>query len=254
MNPGIDPAGPDQSRDPSTTAGGVSGYDSYVAEVASYTAAREHGGVGNDALLRQLLDLLGDVAGRRVLDAACGDGYLARVLAARGARVTGIDVGPRLIEAAKQRDPHGEIDYRVADLSQPLPAESGTFDAVASLLALNDVDDYRGFIATLADLLKPGGRLVVAFNNPYGAVIRRNVADYFDSGAMAPYRHLWDLGIKTYMRHRTLEEYVDAFIGSGVRLTKLADSTANCFQPIPDSILPEGYRFPRFLLLRFTKP
>src|SRR5262245_184043 len=150
MDPGIDPAGPDQSRDPSTTAGGptkASDYDSYAAELASYTAAREHGGVGNDALL-QLLNLLGDIAGRRVLDAACGDGYLARVLAARGAGVTGIDVGPRLIEAAKQRDPHGEIDYRVADLSQPLPGESGMFDAVASFLALNDVDDYRGFIAT----------------------------------------------------------------------------------------------------------
>jgi hypothetical protein len=39
-----------------------------------------------------------------------------------------------------------------------------------------------------------------------------------------------------------------------LRLTKLPDSTANCFQPIPYSILPEGYRFPRFLLLAFTKP
>jgi len=232
----------------------ASDYDSYAAELASYTAAREQGGVANDGLLRQLLDLLGDVTGLRVLDAACGDGYLARALAARGARVTGIDLGARLIEAARQRDPHGEIDYRVADLSEPLAGESGSFDAVASHLALNDVHDYRGFIATLADLLKPGGRLVVAFNSPYGAVIRRNVADYFDSGATAPYRGLWAMGIKTYMRHRTMEEYLDAFLGAGLRLTKLADSMANCFQPGPDSILPEGSRFPRFMLLRFTKP
>jgi 2-polyprenyl-3-methyl-5-hydroxy-6-metoxy-1,4-benzoquinol methylase len=210
--------------------------------------------VANDGLLRQLLDLLGDVAGRRVLDAGCGDGYLARVLAARGARVTAIDLGPRLIERARRRDPRGEIDYRVADLSAPLPGESGSFDEVATFLALNDVDDYRGFIATLADLLRPGGRLVAAFNSPYGAVIRGNVTDYFDSGATAPYRGLWERGIKTYLRHRTLEEYLDAFTGAGLRLTKLADSTASCFQPIPDSILPEGYRFPRFLLLAFTKP
>jgi 2-polyprenyl-3-methyl-5-hydroxy-6-metoxy-1,4-benzoquinol methylase len=229
-------------------------YDSYAVELASYTEAREQGGVAGDALLQQLLELLGDVTGQRVLDAACGDGYLARVLAARGALVTGIDLGPRLIERARQRDPRGEIDYRVADLSEPLPGESGSFDAVASHLALNDVRDYRGFIATLADLLKPGGRLVVAFNNPYGAVIRRNVADYFDSGATAPYRGLWAMGIKTYLQHRTLEEYLDAFLGAGLRLTKLADSEANCFRPGPDSILPEGSRFPRFMLLRFTKP
>ena len=119
-------------------------YDSYAAELASYTAAREQGGAAGDALLQRLLELLGDVTGQRVLDAACGDGYLARVLAARGARVTAIDLGPRLIELARQRDPRGEIDYRVADLSVPLSGESGSFDAVASYLALNDVHNYRG--------------------------------------------------------------------------------------------------------------
>jgi len=49
------------------------------------------------------------------------------------------------------------------------------------------VEDYRGFAATLAAVLKPGGRLVLAFNNPYGAVIRKHVADYFDSGLVSPY-------------------------------------------------------------------
>ncbi len=231
-----------------------SDYDAYADELADYTASREQGGIPGDELLARLLELLGDISGLRVLDAACGDGYLARVLAARGARVTGIDLGPRLIERAKQRDPAGAIDYRVADLSQPPPGEEGTFDAVVSYLALNDVADYRGFIATLAALLASGGRLVIAFNSPYGAVIRGNVADYFDSGAMSPYRGLWARGIKTYLRHRTLEEYLDAFIGAGLRLTKLADVPANSFLPGPDSILPAGSRFPRFMLLAFVNP
>ena len=232
----------------------ASDYDTYADEVAAYTARREQGGPRGDLLLRQLLGLLGDIAGRRVLDAACGDGYLARALASRGALVTGVDLGPRLIELARRRDPDGEIDYRVADLSEPLPGESGSFDAVASFLALNDVDDYRGYIATIADVLKPGGRLVVAFNSPYGVVVRGNVADYFDSGATSPYQGLWEHGIKTRLRHRTMEDYLDAFIGAGLRLTKLADSTANCLEPGQKSILPEGGRFPRFLLLAFTKP
>jgi len=232
----------------------ASDYDTFADEVAAYTAARERGGPAGDPLLQRLLGLLGDVAGRRVLDAGCGDGYLARALADRGARVTGIDLGPRLIELAKRRDPDGAIDYRVADLSQPLPGEAGSFDAAASFLSLNDVDDYRGFVATIAGLLKPGGRLVVAFNSPYGAVVRGSVTDYFDSGATAPYQRLWAMGIKTRMRHRTMEEYLDAFFGAGLLLTKLADSTANCFLPIPDSILPAGWRFPRFLLLAFAKP
>ena len=42
----------------------------------------------------QLLKHIGDIAGQSVLDAGCGEGYLARVLAARGAQVTGIDLLP----------------------------------------------------------------------------------------------------------------------------------------------------------------
>jgi len=231
----------------------ASDYDAYADEVAAHTAERERGGRAGDPLLRRLLQLLGDVAGRRVLDAACGDGYLARALADRGAVVTGIDLGPRLIELARLRDPDGTIDYRVADLSEPLPGESASFDAVASLLALNDVDDYRGFIAGLANLLKPGCRLVVAFNSPYGAVVRRHVADYFDTGAKSPYAGLWARGIKTYMRHRTMEEYLDAFLGAGLRMTKLADVPEHGFVAEQGTILAEGGRFPRFVLLAFVK-
>jgi 2-polyprenyl-3-methyl-5-hydroxy-6-metoxy-1,4-benzoquinol methylase len=230
-------------------------YDDYPAEYAAYVARREEGGVEGDPLgiLPQMLDLLGDVAGRAVLDAGCGEGYLARVLAARGARVTGIDLAPRLIALARAKEPQGKIVYRVADLSTPLPEDVGRFDAVTSYLVLNDLEDYRGFAATLAAALKPGGRLVLSLNNPYGAVVRKHVADYFDSGAVSPYRGLWASGIKVYHHHRTLEEYLDTFLAGGLHLTKLADLAAVASRHGPDTILPEGARFPRFMLLAFTK-
>ncbi|HZU11820.1 MAG TPA: methyltransferase domain-containing protein [Chloroflexota bacterium] len=231
-------------------------YDDYPAEYAAYVARREEGGVDGDPLgiLPRFLALLGDVAGQSVLDAGCGEGYLARVLAGRGARVTGIDISPRLIALARQKTPGGEISYRVADLSACTPEDANRFDAVTTFLVLNDVEDYRSFAAGLASLLKPGGRMVHAFNNPYGAVVREHVANYFDSGAVSPYVGLWEIGIKTYLHHRTLEEYLDAFLVTGLRLTKLADLTGRAIVHEPGSILPEGYLFPRFMLLAFSKP
>ncbi len=154
---------------------------------------------------------------------------------------------------AREKDINGDIEYRVADLSQPLPELSGRFDAGASYLALNDVEDYRGFAATLVAVLKPGGRPVLAFNNPYGAVIRKHVADYFDSGAASPYLGLWAAGIKTHHHHRTLEEYLDAFLVTGLHLTKLADLPGIASVHEPGTVLPEGYRFPRFMLLAFVQ-
>jgi SAM-dependent methyltransferase len=230
-------------------------YDDYASEFARNMAWREREGPEADpfGLLGPLLELLGDVAGHRVLDAGCGEGYLAGSLAARGAHVTGIDISAPLIELARGRDPDAVIDYRVADLSQPQPDIAGSFDAAGSYLVLNDVRDYRGFAATLAAALKPGGRLVLAFNNPYSAVVDRHVTDYFDSGSVSPYRGLWEAGIKAYYYHRTLEDYLDAFGAGGLRLDKLADSAALAGSHRPDAYLPEGGRFPRLMLLAFRK-
>jgi len=231
-------------------------YDAYAGEYAPNVAWRERGGAEDDpfGILPPMLDLLGDLSGQRVLDAGCGEGYLARVLAAAGARVTGMDISPRLIEQARQKNPRGTIDYRVADLSQPLPEQAGSFGAVASYLVLNDVPDYRGFAHTIASVLTPGGKTVLAFNNPYYGVLSRHVTDYFDSGRVSPYRGLWAADIKVYYYHRTLEEYLDAFLSSGLRLTKLADLAALADHHPEHAIVPEGDRFPRFMLLGFVKP
>jgi hypothetical protein len=95
---------------------------------------------------------------------------------------------------------------------------------------------------------------VLVFNNPYSAVIDRHVTDYFDSGAVSPYRGLWEAGIKSYYHHRTLENYLDAFQAGGLRLAKLADIPALAESHRPDAYLPPGGRFPRFMLLAFSRP
>lgn len=239
-----------------TATPATSDYDDDADQYAAYVAGREQAGPDADpfGLLLPLLELLGDIDGRPVLDAGCGEGYLARALAARGAHVTGIDLSPRLVALARGRDTGGTIDYQVADLSQPLPSAAGRFDAAGSYLVLNDVRDYRGYAATLAASLAPGGRLVLALNNPYSAVTDRHVTDYFDSGAVSRYRGLWESGIRAYYHHRTLEDYLDAFHASGLRLAKLADVPAMADAHRPDAYLPPGGRFPRFMLLAFTRP
>jgi len=94
---------------------------------------------------------------------------------------------------------------------------------------------------------------VLAFNNPYGAVIRKRVADCFDSNAASPYLGLWAAVVKTHHHHRTLKEYLDAFLVTGLHLTKLADLAGIASVHDPRTILPEGYRFSRFMLLTFVK-
>jgi 2-polyprenyl-3-methyl-5-hydroxy-6-metoxy-1,4-benzoquinol methylase len=102
--------------------------DEHAEAYGQVVSAREQENPADSPLVARLLECLGHVASKDVLDAGCGEGFLARVLVARGARVTGVDLSPRLVELARRKDPCGAIDYRVADLSRPLPELAGRFD------------------------------------------------------------------------------------------------------------------------------
>ncbi|HLJ81536.1 MAG TPA: class I SAM-dependent methyltransferase [Ktedonobacterales bacterium] len=226
-------------------------WDAAAAAYGQHIARREQANMEQDPILSRMLELLGDLSGRDVLDAGCGEGFLARVLASHSARVTGIDLSARLIAMARKKDPHHAIAYYVGNLSRPLPAFARHFDRIGSHLALNDVADHRGFAATLASLARPDARVVLAFNNPYSSVVREHVTDYFANGALGMYGGLAREGIRAHYYHRTLEEYLDAFLSVGFQLAALADVTDQGGLPW---LLPAHFRFPRFMILAFYAP
>lgn len=199
-------------------------YDQFADEYARWYAEAPAGAFhfNLEVIISRLLEVAGSPAGLTILDAGCGEGIVSRLLAAEAAHVTGIDVSPRLIAYAQERDQTQAIRYEVADLSRPLPQYAGSFDMVVSNMVLNDVPDYRGFIATIGSVLKPGGRLVLSMNNPYSALIREKVDDYFDSGKTVLYNMARD-GVAVYYYHHTMEEYLTAFRQAGLLLRGLYD-------------------------------
>ena len=196
-------------------------YDQFAQEYSAVFGSRDENSLAADS--RPFFDLIGEVEGQHVLDAGCGEGFAARVLISRGAKVTAIDVSKPLVEIGRNKDPEGQIDFRVADLSQPLPDFGDRFDLVVSNYVLNDVPDYKGFIRTLASFTKPGGRLVFSLNNPYSAVFREKASSYFESGTSVLYQGIANAGVKVYYYHRTMTEYIDAFRENGLLLRTLVD-------------------------------
>ena len=230
-------------------------YDKYVSQYAELMS-RQEARAEPDSTMRQFLQVVGDVSGLDVLDAGCGEGRVARILAGRGAHVTAIDISPRLIELARAKDPEGAVLYQVADLSQPLPDYHGHLDLVASYFVLNDVYDYQGFLTTLASALKPAGRLALLMNNPYSLVVRNHITDYFAaSGQAFLYRGLAEEGVKVYFWHRMLEEYLSACFAAGLQLRRLVDvpTPEGSFKRRSDTLIREGYQFPFFTILSLVK-
>ena len=231
-------------------------YNDFAPQYANLVRGWEEAGIEREPMMPIFLEMLGDVSGLITLDAGCGEGYLSRILARRGANVTGIDIAARLIEIAHAKDLESKITYLVANLSQSLPDYASQFDLIVSRFVLNDVSNYRGFLTTLGSVAKPGGRLVISMNNPYSFVVRGLITDYFDSGKAYPYRGMAEQGARVHFYQRTLEEYLDASFAAGFQLQRLVDipTPEGTFKRRSDTLIPVGTQFPFFMILSFIKP
>ncbi len=116
-----------------------------------------------DGLEQQLLvELLGPVSGKTLLDIGCGDGALAAVLARQGAHVTGLDADPVMLAAARQRAGRESTPFQLIEgRSEALPFDDDAFDITLAVTSLCFVRDAGCAVAEMARALKPGGRLVI---------------------------------------------------------------------------------------------
>lgn len=98
------------------------------------------------------------VDGARVLDVGCGGGFTCEYLAERGADVTGLEVNPDLLRAAREHASAGGlvIDY-VPGVAEALPFDDASFDVVTCVDVLEHVEDVGRAVAEMARVLRPGG-------------------------------------------------------------------------------------------------
>lgn len=141
------------------------------------------GGARSDHFERVILPgtlrLLRPQKGMRVLDIACGQGALCRLLSEQGVEATGVDASPRLIEAAQKNSggsPGGRgPKFLVGDarelesIGRKLSDEHGgspQFDAATCVMALMNIDPMDGVLRGCQSLLAPGGALVLVMLHP----------------------------------------------------------------------------------------
>jgi ubiquinone/menaquinone biosynthesis C-methylase UbiE len=206
--------------------GGVTArYDLIAAEYASGDDDLSSPAVG------ALLDLAGPVRGQRILDLACGHGTVARDLARKGAHVVGLDISTQLIkraEAAEARAAWG-ITYEVGDAADPDVLAGSTFDLVVCNFGMSDIDDLDGACATVARVLRPGGRFVFSILHPcFGGTASvcgswPSNGTYYDERWWRADRELSSLRREVGANHRTLSTYLNTLTRSGLELEATAE-------------------------------
>lgn len=125
-----------------------------------------------------VLAAVGEVRGRRVLDAACGPGFHTAALLAAGAEVVGFDASQVMVDLARRRiGDQTRID--LARLDEPLPYPDAAFDLGVCALAIHYAEDQPATFAELHRVLCPGGALVVSTQHPTADWLRSG-GSYFD--------------------------------------------------------------------------
>jgi SAM-dependent methyltransferase len=175
--------------------------------------------------------LLGDVAGRRVLEIGCGSAPCARWLRTAGADVVATDLSGGMLARATELNRSTAIDVPLLQCDVgALPLASGSIDLACSAFGgLPFVADVGAALTEVARVLRPGGRFVASVNHPLrwpfpdspDPADLRVTSSYFDR---TPYVETDDDGRTVYVEHhRTVGDWVRAVVGAGLHLDDLIE-------------------------------
>jgi ubiquinone/menaquinone biosynthesis C-methylase UbiE len=191
-------------------------------------------------IIPSLLDLLGEIEGRAVLDVGCGNGHLSRQLATisgRNVRVLGIDASAAMIRIARERsrDFVDCLTFEQADAGDLADVPADSFDVALCNMALMDIQDYGQAISEVARTLEPGGAFLFSILHPCfftplsGWLLNESQevvgwrVDGYHSRLVGRQAVKSRMVSQTYYFHRTLEDYSSALRDNGFVITDIRE-------------------------------
>lgn len=184
-----------------------------------------------EGLRESELRLLGDVAGRRVLEVGCGAAQCARWLTTQGATVIGVDLSASQLAHARELDRRTGVHVALAQGdATTLPVASESVDLACSAFgAVPFVADSGAVMREVARVLRPGGRWVFSTNHPmiwclpdepdeHGLLVTQS---YFERRA---YLERDEHGAPSYVEtHRTMGDRVREIVAAGLVLLDILE-------------------------------
>jgi SAM-dependent methyltransferase len=137
------------------------------------------GGAAYEEISRQISSALNHAvrrldpkAGEKILDVATGTGWTSRLLAERGAIVTGADIAAELLAAARMKAPRTlALDYQIGD-AEALPFADGSFDAVTSTFGAMFASRPEAAAGEMARVVRKGGRIALTTWKPDSTIFQ----------------------------------------------------------------------------------
>ncbi|GAA0301526.1 2-polyprenyl-3-methyl-5-hydroxy-6-metoxy-1,4-benzoquinol methylase [Gracilibacillus halotolerans] len=225
----------------------------------------EQGDLHKKVLLNPtLLNLIGDVTNKHILDAGCGEGYLSRMLAQSGANVTAVDYSKRMLEIAKTRTSNElQIHYQHGNCENLNHLTNESFDLIVSNMVIQDLADFEKAFQEMYRLLKKDGSFIFSILHPCfitpesgweksinGEKLHWNVDNYFYEGV---YEQRYGDKENMLLFHRTLTSYIKVLLQTGFVLESLIEPTPNEEMLEKRPSFRDDFRSPNFIVFKVRK-
>lgn len=206
-----------------------------------------------------------DMQNQKILDVACGPGWLANELHQTYPNIEGCDGSRFFLDHARTLYP--KIKFTEVDLNNRLPYADNEFDTLIMSMAAHDVEDQLKTFTELKRILKPGGKLMLTMVNPYYAfpvgVWKRGLIGRLlmrqPRLLVRPYHWFARKNSRNFTFNKTLEcyfyklsEHLNRITAAGFAFTHMQDLESQ--QDSPNYNLQYRlHRFPIIIYLEFTK-
>lgn len=207
-------------------------YDDVVNDRDSYQ---------NKVILPNLLRIVAPEKGKSVLDIACGQGFFSHAMAAKGAKIVGVDIGTALIDIAKKQAGPNET-FHVMSAENLSGLEDAEFDAAFCVLAIQNIEHMAKAFKEASRVLKSRGKFVIVMNHPSfripgksawgfdekGGIQYRRVDEYLSESRKAMDMKPGTPGTEiTHSFHRPLQVYSKTLANAGFAISRIEEWTSH---------------------------
>ncbi|MCW4027023.1 MAG: class I SAM-dependent methyltransferase [Candidatus Bathyarchaeota archaeon] len=223
--------------------------------------------------------LIGDIKGKRVLDLACGEGYNTRILAKKGAKVTGVDLSKKMIELAREKEVAQNlgITYIASDAAHMKTLPDNHFDLATCFMSLQDIEQLEDAISEIARLLKTNGRFIFSIPHPCFEELVKDQKGWRWRNKSAAHTEKetelekgtyssdvrfvihWTMErltqpFKTVSFHRTISDYSQALFQNGFHISRLVEPKPTMDAVLKHPALEKVLETPQSMIFEAVKP
>lgn len=209
--------------------------------------ARQH------LLTPHIFELLGDIKNKTVFDAICGNGYLSRMMAKKGAKVTAIESSSAAFTYATEKEKEENLGIMYIQSSLAPFVTKKTFDIVVGNMIFTDVPDFQTPMLSAMKIVKKNGAFIISIGHPCFEMSGKEwrhlgyvkVNEYFEE-----YATKYIIG---YRFHRPLSMYINFLADNGFFVEKMIEPQLTQREVRDNVDYAKDVHVPSFLIIKARK-